>query len=888
MKRLLIILGLLSCTTLTMAQSYVTGWSGYSAYGSPVTSSNLTGLTAGEMVIAYGYGYSGQKPTSVTNTTTGGIPAQTWTSCGIATIPCWYAVLTTGGYMGVKFTNSNSGDNYDLGVMVFSGPNTVGVVGTHAATTTSMSATTSGSVNAASGCGVALTANTAQTGTVTTFSAGNIGGSAATGSIAGYGYAFGEYQCGTSYSGTLTATATQTASLANTIDVLYLYYYAVPPTASTPSLNSSTADFLSSMPLVITSATSGATIIYTTDGTTPATSTGCTPSGTGTSLTNGGTVTISSTTTTVNAIACESGYTNSAVGTGGPYTVFSTLTPVASDNFSSYFNANLLNNPATSNSAGLFWQLPLDVWTTGSNWSFLAGDGLVVQPDTVRGGSDYWVVDSGAGATDTVIERTGEGYYQNHYSTVYVDELGPTSYVGPTVRCSGTHCYYLKVGSSSSPNVVVGDYDGSTFITSTDTNLASGTHSLTLAVVGCALYPFVDGITPTGMAVSYTVPSCATTGQPGIYGGAYTNSTSYNWSAGNIGGTSSGYTPPTVSYGTYTFPFNTSSFSLTNPWMKYNVGGVWTGTLGPVSVTINGSATYALGNNTSAGAQYEYRAPFTFNQWAAGEIAINAFDSNLGNYFVVLEHQNFIPQYASCTGGACYDPVALYFGMELLNPSHGCSSLKLEYCGTPFWHVTMVNPVNSGTTDAVTTLAGSSTALMKGDLVEVRMVNGWADGFCKQNSVAPPSWSAGMTMTAGTTWIEAGGMYWVASASGTAGSTIPTFPTSATWSTTTYTGTTVTDGSGTWMFWGDACPSQSVYTRILHGYTANFSPSLTTNLSQALGIGYPAMWGQATTSNMPFITNASAGSWGYGTGEPCATAGACVAPSSYVPGNLIP
>lgn len=75
----------------------------------------------------------------------------------------------------------------------------------------------------------------------------------------------------------------------------------------------------------------------------------------------------------------------------------------------------------------------------------------------------------------------------------------------------------------------------------------------------------------------------------------------------------------------------------------------------------------------------------------------------------------------------------------------------------------------------------------------------------------PPSWSSGMTMTANKTVIENDGVYWLAKVSGTAGTTQPTFPNqSANWSLTTYSGTTVTDGTSTWQYVGDACPSETV------------------------------------------------------------------------------
>lgn len=80
----------------------------------------------------------------------------------------------------------------------------------------------------------------------------------------------------------------------------------------------------------ITSSTSGATIIYTTDGSTPGTSSGCTPSGTGTAISNGGTVNITSS-FTINAIACHSGDSNSTVATGAYTLVLPTLTTPTSN-----------------------------------------------------------------------------------------------------------------------------------------------------------------------------------------------------------------------------------------------------------------------------------------------------------------------------------------------------------------------------------------------------------------------------------------------------------------------------------------------------------------------------------------------------------------------------
>ena len=326
------------------AQTYVTGAFENNAYGSPhsvPSSGNLTGLTAGEMVIAYGQGTNGAHITSVTNTTAGGIPVQTWTPCGITGLYCYYAILTASGYMKVTFRLSSAAQNYDLGVLVFSGVNAIGTTGVYSATTTSLTATTSGSVVAPSSCIVAINENTNNTGSGNAFTVGTIAGSAVGGSHSGFAYASEEYQCDTSYSGTITATASQAVSNASVFGVMELYYFLT-PTAAAPTYNYPMAAFLSTLDLTISSLTGGATICYTTDGSTPtAAKAGTCDSGAGgeSSLVNGGTVTLSSSVTTVNALATESGYINSAVVSGGPY-VFLTLTQQATDNFSAYYNLN--------------------------------------------------------------------------------------------------------------------------------------------------------------------------------------------------------------------------------------------------------------------------------------------------------------------------------------------------------------------------------------------------------------------------------------------------------------------------------------------------------------------------------------------------------------------
>ena len=83
-------------------------------------------------------------------------------------------------------------------------------------------------------------------------------------------------------------------------------------TVATPTFSPGAGTYASAQTVTISSATSGATLCYTTNGTTPAANTPGTCS-TGTTLANGGTVTVS-VSETLQAIGTESGLTNSAVG----------------------------------------------------------------------------------------------------------------------------------------------------------------------------------------------------------------------------------------------------------------------------------------------------------------------------------------------------------------------------------------------------------------------------------------------------------------------------------------------------------------------------------------------------------------------------------------------
>lgn len=92
------------------------------------------------------------------------------------------------------------------------------------------------------------------------------------------------------------------------------------PTAATPTFSPNGGTSSSPIVVTIASSTSGATICYTEDGSTP-TGNGAGTCTHGATLVNGGAVTVSSTIAALKAIATESGFNDSGVGTSSSYTI---------------------------------------------------------------------------------------------------------------------------------------------------------------------------------------------------------------------------------------------------------------------------------------------------------------------------------------------------------------------------------------------------------------------------------------------------------------------------------------------------------------------------------------------------------------------------------------
>ena len=335
---------------------------------------------------------------------------------------------------------------------------------------------------------------------------------------------------------------------------------------------------------------------------------------------------------------------------------------------------------------------------------------------------------------------------------------------------------------------------------------------------------------------------------------------------------------------------NTSGWSPTFPtWfqtsLSVNSGAyAWAG--GSFGGTALG-AGYCAGTTATGGSQFEYHNVFGVNQWQAWTSCINATNPNLTNYFNPLLHQPWIVGWSNngChtagTDTTCYDPLAYYPGLEPVNNgsrSTACAG-KNEYCGTPFFHITKVTPQASAG-DQVVLVGASLYTIMQGDLVEVRYLNGHIQAFCKQGS-SPTAFVNNHAYTVGQWIMDSNGNVQDVTTAGTSQTSgTPTW--GSTW--TGYAGATTTSGTAVFTYFGALCPTTSKYTRMINVADSDLqNPAYVPGgYSSALGIGFPTIWAQSASGALPIWTAWSAGTVGYGTGEPCQTPGQCPIPGGVI------
>ncbi len=204
----------------------------------------------------------------------------------------------------------------------------------------------------------------------------------------------------------------------------WFHNLATSPTAATPTFSpASGTTFSSYLSVSIADATPGATIYYTTDGSTPTTS----------SQVYSGAFTIDAS-TTVNAIATANGYTQSALGTAGY-----TYVPVTGGGpVSDEFNESSLN-------AGL-WQ----VVVPSGGGAAVSGGELVL---TVPGGSNHDAFVPALDAVQVVQSISNE----NFDVAVKIDSTltASTQYYGQGLLVEGDASNYIRFGVGAGGSIAL-------------------------------------------------------------------------------------------------------------------------------------------------------------------------------------------------------------------------------------------------------------------------------------------------------------------------------------------------------------------------------------------------------------------------------------------------
>lgn len=360
--------------------------------------------------------------------------------------------------------------------------------------------------------------------------------------------------------------------------------YTINGSVSAPSFSPGAGTYSSAQTVTVTSATSGTTICYTTDNSTPAASTPGTCSA-GTTLTNGGSVTVSSS-LTLKALATKSGYSNSSV-TSAAYTISGgggTATLVLCPNAGETGDYATCQQPATLafgnqgiNTASM--AVPVSFNNCSSAYiSSCTGTGS----DTISAAAI-----SGTNASDFTISGTSTGTVA---SGAY---LSPTITFTPTASSGTNETATLTVTDSSGTHTMTLTGTSATVTTlsssSCPTALTGGTKYQLTANISCGLEAF----TYTSGAVDLNLNGYTIT---------YGTTTSASQAAGVIEVGNEGTL--TVHNGTITQGSGTNS---------YNSGGSQPPT-GPVTVA----------SGDSQGAITAFNLTLTINQQYSNDIYIDA------------------------------------------------------------------------------------------------------------------------------------------------------------------------------------------------------------------------------------------------------------------------
>jgi hypothetical protein len=328
---------------------------------------------------------------------------------------------------------------------------------------------------------------------------------------------------------------------------------------STPTFSPAAGAYGPAQSVTISDTTSGATIYYTTNGTTPTTA----------SSTYSSAITVSAT-ETLEAIAAKTGYSNSAVGSAA-YTINgAAATPTFSPAAGTYSSAPSVTISDTTPSATIYYTTNGTTPTTGSTQ--YTGAITVSATETLE------AIAAKAGYTNSAV---GSAAYTLQAATPTFSPAAGTYSSAPSVTISDTTpsatIYYTTNGTT--PTTGSTQYTGAITVSATETLEAIAAKAgYTNSTVGSAAYA-IQAATPTFSSAAGTYPSAQkvtisdTTTSSTIYyttnGTTPTTSSSQYSSAITVSqnetleaiATASGYTNSTVASAAYFIQAATPSFN---------------------------------------------------------------------------------------------------------------------------------------------------------------------------------------------------------------------------------------------------------------------------------------------------------------------------------------
>jgi len=386
--------------------------------------------------------------------------------------------------------------------------------------------------------------------------------------------------------------------------------YVINGTVATPTFSPVAGTYSSAQTVTISSATSGTTIYYTTNGTTPTTS----------STLYSSPITVSSS-ETVEALAVKTGYSNSAIGSAA-YVINGTVaTPTFSPAAGSYGPAQTVTISSTTSGTTIYYTTNGSTPTTGST--------LYSSPITVSITETVKALAVKTGYTNSAIGSAAyviNGTVATPTFSPVAGSYGPAQTVTISSTTSGATIYYTTNGSTPTTSSTL--YSSAITVSTTETVKALAVKTgYTNSAVGSAAYVINGTVaTPTfspvagtyssaqtvtissttsGTTIYYTTNGTTPTTSSTLYSSAITVSTSETVKALAV---KTGYTNSAVGSAAYTI----SGTIIATPTFSPGAGTYSSAQTVTISDATSGTAIYYTTNGTTPTiSSTVYSAPIT-------------------------------------------------------------------------------------------------------------------------------------------------------------------------------------------------------------------------------------------------------------------------------------